>query len=152
MEDIETSQEKVLESLERQVGCYRTLAKLAELQHEHVRQSRTEELLAVLSQRQQLLDQVADLERVVLPARRRWNDYLGELPDALRGKARGLLDESKQLLAQITSADKNDAMVLQQRSIEVRRNLRQTAVARNVSRTYASAAYGGRTSSMDLRK
>lgn len=144
--------ESVVDALERQVGCYRRLAKLADLQHEHVRQSRTEDLLAVLSQRQQVLDQVADLERSILPAKRRWTDYLGDLPDDLRARAQSLMSESRKLLEQITSADRNDALVLQQRKIEVGRALRQTTVARTVNRSYAAAAFAARPSSVDIRK
>src|SRR5271154_1258898 len=99
--------DSILDALEQQVGCYRRLAKLAELQHEHVRQSRTEELLAVLAQRQEVLDQAAGLEQTILPAKRRWTDYLGGLPDAQRGKAQGLMAESRRLLEQITTADRN---------------------------------------------
>jgi flagellar biosynthesis/type III secretory pathway chaperone len=144
--------EVVLEALEQQVGCYRRLAKLAELQHEHVRTSRTEELLAVLGQRQQVLDQVAGLEQTILPAKRKWSDYIGALPDPQRGKAQGLMAESRQLLEQITTSDRNDALVLQQRKIEVGRALRMAAAGRQVSRSYASAAYGSRPGSMDIRK
>jgi flagellar biosynthesis/type III secretory pathway chaperone len=141
----------VLDALERQVGCYRRLAKLAELQHEHVRQSRTEELLSVLGQRQHVLDQVADLEQAILPAKRRWSDYLGGLPDDRRGRAEGLMSESRQLLEQITTADRNDALVLQQRKLEVGRALRQAAAARLVNRQYAAAAYAGTRPSMDVK-
>jgi len=141
----------ILEALQRQVGCYRRLAKLADLQHEHVRQSRTEELLSVLGQRQQVLDQVADLEQAIMPAKRRWNDYLGDLPEPQRTQARGLMAESRRLLEQITSADRNDALVLQQRKIEVGRALRQGAIARQVNRSYAATAYNRRPASMDFQ-
>jgi len=149
---IDFESESVLDALEQQVGCYRRLAKLAELQHEHVRQSRTEELLAVLGQRQKVLDQVAGLEQTILPAKRNWSDYLGRLPDPQRGKAQGLMAESRQLLEEITTADRNDALVLQQRKIEVGRAMRMAAAGRQVSRSYASTAYGPRPSSMDIRK
>jgi hypothetical protein len=141
----------VLDALERQVGCYRRLAKLAEQQHEHVRQSRTEELLDVLCQRQRVLDQVADLEQTILPAKRRWLDYLDELPAERRGKAEDLLSESRRLLEVITTSDRNDALVLQQRKFETGKALRQAAAARAVNRSYAAAAYGGRAASMDFK-
>jgi flagellar biosynthesis/type III secretory pathway chaperone len=141
----------ILDALERQVGCYRRLAKLAELQHEHVRQSKTEELLSVLGQRQRVLDQVASLEQAILPAKRRWSDYLGGLPADRRDRAEGLLFESRQLLEQITTADRNDALVLQQRKLEVGRALRQAAAARQVNRRYAATAYAGRAPSMDVK-
>jgi len=142
----------ILEALEQQVGCYRRLAKLADMQHEHVRQSATEDLLAVLSQRQQVLDQVANLEQAILPAKRRWSDYIGGLPESDRRIAQGLMAESRQLLEQITSADRNDALVLQQRKIEVGRSLRQNALAKQVNRSYATSSYAVRQSSMDMQR
>jgi hypothetical protein len=141
----------VLNALEQQVSCYRALAKLADQQHEHVRQSRTEDLLSVLSQRQQVLDQVAELEQAILPAKRRWNDYLGGLGEEQRSKAQGLMAESRKLLEQITSADRNDAMVLQQRKIEVGRALRHNAAARSANRSYAATAFNPRPS-MDIQR
>jgi flagellar biosynthesis/type III secretory pathway chaperone len=144
--------DSVLEALEQQVGCYRRLAKLADQQHEHVRQSRTEDLLSVLSQRQEVLDQVARLEEAIGPVKRRWSDYLGGLPEQQRRQAQGLMAESRSLLEQITSADRNDAMVLQQRKIEVGRALRQNAVARQVNRTYAATAYAQRPASLNIQQ
>jgi flagellar biosynthesis/type III secretory pathway chaperone len=142
----------ILEALEQQVGCYRRLAKLADMQHEHVRQSHTEELLAVLGQRQLVLDQVASLEQAILPAKRRWTDYLGSLPETDRKLAQSMMAESRQLLEQITSADQNDAMVLQQRKIEVGRALRHNAMARQVNRSYATSSYAIRPSAMDVQQ
>jgi hypothetical protein len=142
----------ILEALQQQVGCYRRLAKLADMQHEHVRQSATEDLLAVLSQRQQVLDQVASLEQAILPAKRRWSEYIGGLPESDRLLAQGLMAESRQLLEQITSADRNDALVLQQRKIEVGRSLRQNALAKQVNRSYATSSYAVRQSSMDMQR
>ncbi len=40
----------VISALQQQLDCYQSLAKLANIQHEHVRDSRTEDLLLVLSQ------------------------------------------------------------------------------------------------------
>jgi hypothetical protein len=142
--------DSVLEALEEQVGCYRRLARLVELQHEHVRQSRTEELLAVLAQRQQVLDQVVGLEQNLQPAKGRWTEYLDGLPTDQRDRGRGLLAESRQLLEQITTADRNDALVLQQRKLNVGKQLRQAAAARGAGRQYAALA-GSRPAAMDVR-
>lgn len=142
----------VLTALEKQVACYRRLAKLVEVQHEHVRQSRTEELLAVLSQRQQVLDQVAEHEKTIVPAKRRWTDYLNELSEDQRGSAQAMMAESRRLLEQITTADRNDALVLQQRKLDVGRALRQAAAARMVNRSYAATAYGRAPASLEIQQ
>jgi len=64
------STDSVIVALEEQLGCYRRLSKLQELQHDHVQQSRTEQLLEVLGQRQSVLDDVARLEQTIGPAKR----------------------------------------------------------------------------------
>jgi hypothetical protein len=139
-------------ALENQVGCYRRLAKLAEIQHEHVQQSRTEELLDVLSQRQDVLDQISRLEEAIAPARRQWNEFLGSLSETERQSAQGLLEETRRLLEQITVADRNDAVVLQQRKASLGLQISQNRSVRQVNRAYANAAYGRRDSQMDVQR
>src|SRR4051812_15266699 len=105
-----SSNEEIIHALEEQVGCYQRLAKLSELQHEHVQHSQTDELLAVLGRRQEVLNQVAQIEHSIATIKRRWTDFTSEWSDTLRAKADGLLSETRRLLAEITSADRNDAM------------------------------------------
>jgi hypothetical protein len=141
----------VIAALEDQVTCYRRLAKLAEIQHEHVQNSATDQLLDVLTRRQEVLDQVADLEQIISPAKRQWGDYVGKLGSDQRSSAEGLLAETKVLLQQITTADRNDAMVLQQRKLSLGRQINQASAARTTNRSYATAAYGTRAARMDVQ-
>jgi hypothetical protein len=138
-------------ALEEQVGCYRRLAKLAEIQHEHVQHSRTEELLDVLTKRQLVLDDIGRLEGVVGPTKRAWTEYVAGLDAARRGRAERALAESRRLLEEITAADRNDALVLQQRKLNLGRQISQASAAKQVNRTYAAAAYGTRPARMDIR-
>jgi hypothetical protein len=147
-----TTADPVIDALHGQVDCYRRLSKLAELQHEHVQQERTESLLEVLAHRQQVLDQLAALERVVAPAKRQWNEYLATLPAGARDEAERLLAETRRLLEAITAADCNDVLVLQQRKLNIGRQISQAASARQVNRTYAAAAYGRRAPAMDVQQ
>jgi len=136
------NQEPVVAALEQQVGCYRKLAKLAELQHVYVQQSQTEELLGVLQSRQVVLDQVADLEQVIGPVKKQWTSYLDGILPTDRTLAEALLAETRKLLEQITTADRNDAMVLQQRKLNLGKQINQASAARQINRNYATAAYG----------
>lgn len=140
-----------LMALEEQVVLYRRLGKLAEQQHEHVQQGQTEELLAVLSARQQVLDLLSAQERTVAPLRRQWSEYIAQLAPGLRARAEEALAESRRLLEEITSADRNDAMVLQQRKLNLGREINQARAARQVNRTYATAAYGQKSASLDVK-
>src|SRR5437660_8525615 len=128
------SNEPVIAALEAQVACYQRLAKLAELQHEHVQQGRTDELLRVLHRRQEVLDEAALHEQVIGPAKRRWPEFVAALEPARRGRADALLADTRRLLEQITTADRNDAMVLQQRKLNLGKQINQAAAARQVNR------------------
>src|SRR3954471_22977835 len=96
--------ESILTALQDQVTCYRQLAKLAELQHEHVQQGQTEGLLDVLGKRQQVLNEISGLERIIKPAKSTWPEFSSKLAPGRRGEAEGLLAETRKLLEKITAA------------------------------------------------
>ena|SRR5258707_11203198 len=144
--------DSVITALQEQVGCYQRLAKLAELQHEHVQQSQTEALLEILTHRQAVLDQVGRLEETIVVAKRRWGEYVGGLRSEQRALAERLLAETKRLLEEITTADRNDALILQQRKLNLGKQISQATAARQVNRNYATAAYGTKVSRMDLKQ
>ena len=140
----------IILALEEQVDCYRRLAKLAEVQHEHVTHSHTEGLLDVLGRRQEVLAQLNRLEAIVSPAKRRWNEYLSEVGADRRAKAETLLIETRRLLQQITESDQADALVLQQRKLNLGKQIQQATSARQINRNYAAAAYGAPKSRMNI--
>jgi hypothetical protein len=135
--------DEVLPALKRQLACYQRLAKLARVQHEHVQNSRTEELLTVLSKRQKLLNQMADLEKIIAPAKRNWEEFLDGLPADQRAEAETLVRETRRLLEEIAAADRDDTIVLQQRKYNLGRGIGQASAARKFNHAYAKAAYGG---------
>jgi hypothetical protein len=147
-----TVAEPIIEALHGQVDCYRRLAKLAGLQHDHVQQGRTEQLIDVLQHRQEVLDQLAALERVVAPAKKHWAEFIDSLHAGLRSEAERLLAETRRLLQEITAADCDDVLVLQQRKLNLGRQINQAASARQVNRNYAAAAYGKRAPVMDVQQ
>ena len=143
--------QNVITALEEQVGCYRRLSRLADVQHEHVRQSQTEALLEVLQSRQVVLDQLKELENVIAPAKRRWSEFVDEIGEQ-RDHAEQLLAETRRLLEQITTSDRDDAMVLQQRKLNLGKQINQASAAKQINRNYATAAYGKRASTMDFSR
>jgi hypothetical protein len=139
----------IIDALSRQADCYRRLAKLAAIQHEHVQQNQVEALLGVLQNRQEVLDQIASHERVIAPAKKNW---VG-VDVSVRSRAEDLMAEIRVLLEEITTSDRNDALVLQQRKLNLGKQLGQAQAAKQVNRSYAAAAYGGKNrSTMDLHK
>lgn len=131
----------VLAALSEQVACYRLLARLAERQHEHVLNDHTEGLLEVLKEREAVLDRAAALERTVGPVKREWVSVSGRLPAETRRAFEALLAETRSLLAEITAGDERDALAMQQRKLRIGEELRATAAAKKVHRSYAAGAY-----------
>jgi hypothetical protein len=141
----------IINALIEQVVCYRRLAKLAAIQHDHIQNARTEALLEVLQNRQAVLDRVAEQEKVIGPAKQRWAQYAANLDAAARARAEAHMTETKTLLEQITTADRRDVLVLQQRKLNVGKKIAQTSNARQVNRNYADAAYGTARPRMDVQ-
>lgn len=139
-----------LTALREQASCYRRLAKLAETQHEHVEQNRTDALLAVLEARQAELMRVGALENAVGPVRREWARRSMLLPQQQKREAESLFGEIRALLETITASDRNDSLILQQRKLDVGQQLKQASAARQVNRNYAAAAYGRPVAKVDL--
>ena len=146
------SAQATLEALTEQVECCQKLAKLSQMQHDHIEHGRVEQLLDVLKTRQQVVEQMARCEQVVGPAKKQWEQFVSTLDEATRTKAEALVAESRSLLEQITAADRDDALVLQQRRLNVGKEIRQTSSARQVHRMYGAAAYGHRPPRMDLQR
>ena len=63
-----------------------------------------------------------------------------------------MLADTRRLLEQITTADKDDVLVLQQRKLNLGRQINQASAAKQVNRNYAAAAYGPRQSRMDISR
>lgn len=146
------SNNPVVQALAAQVEGYRRLARLAELQHMHVQQAQTEQLLEVLRRRQEILDSAAAQEAIIAPAKRKWSEFLKSLDDLTRAEAELLLAETRRLLERITTADRNDALVLQQRKILLGRQINKAGAAQQINRKYSQAAYGSRKSTMDIQR
>ncbi len=139
-------------ALSEQVACYQKLAKLAEQQHGFVQNSQTDQLLEVLQRRQEVLDQIATLEQTIAPAKKQWSERMRALTPVDRDAAEFLLAETRRLLEQITTADRNDAIVLQQRKLNLGVQINKTTAARVANKNYAAAAYGARRPTMDIQQ
>ena len=134
------------------VGKPQPYKKWYELSYIVIKNEEIRTMLEVLSLRQELLNQIGSLETVLSRAKGRWTEYLQQIDETDRGKAEELLAEGKRLLEEIIAADRNDALVLQQRKLNLGKAIDQASAARKVNRTYASAAYGRAHSTMDLQQ
>jgi hypothetical protein len=147
-----TEFESIIPALRHQLECYRRLEKLAMVQHECVQQGQTEELLELLTARQEVLDQIAALQQSLEPARQRWQQFLEQIEPPQRGEAEEMMAESRRLLESIMAADRNDVLVLQQRKLNLGRQINEARAARQVNRSYGLAAYGAASARVDLTR
>lgn len=131
----------IILSLETQLAHYRKLQKLSELQRQFVRENQTDELLQVLQSRSELLTEIARLEQDVAPLKRSWADTSLALSPSLRESATAMLAETRQLLQQITQADQDDVLLLQQRKLNVGKQIQQQQTAKRVNTRYAASSY-----------
>jgi hypothetical protein len=141
----------VLVALDAQIACYRRLAKLAERQRELIQLGQTEQLLQLLGMRQSELDQLSAHERSLAPAKKQWKVYLATLAEPARQRAEAMMTETRTLLEQITAADKNDVLTLQQQKLNLGRQINQTSANRSVNRAYATAAYGAKKPQLNMQ-
>lgn len=132
---------KLVEAIEQQASLYARLYELAERQHECVRQDRQDELLDVLEQRGRVVEQIAITERLLRPVRQRWADIAAKLDEDSRRRAESAFSGSRELLARITAADQDDVLVLQQRKLNIGRELRATHSQHRIATRYAASAY-----------
>ncbi|MGA2443618.1 MAG: hypothetical protein ABSH08_21910 [Tepidisphaeraceae bacterium] len=144
--------DEVLAAMRRQLDCYQRLGKLTKTQHEYVQNSRNEDLLALLGQRQRLLEEMAQLEQIITPAKRNWKQFTAGLPDDQRTEAESLVGETRRLLEEIAAADRDDTLVLHQRKLNAGRGINQATAARKFNRAYAAAAYGQARAGLDLHR
>lgn len=150
--NLHPTSDEALAALHEQVNCYRRLVKLAEAQHDHIEQSRTDALLEVLQQRAGEVERIGQLEALVAPLRRAWSDLTAGWPVERRVSAESMIAEIRRLLERINDSDRSDSLILQQRKLSVGRQLRQAGAAREVNRSYAAAAYGKPAPRMDVQR
>src|SRR4029079_6484950 len=98
------------------------------------------------------MSQISQLERIVAPAKREWGAFVNGIDAGLRSRAERVLSQVRLLLEQITAMDQNDTLLLQQRKLNLGRQINQTSAAKQVNRTYAAAAYGTRPSTMNVQR
>ncbi len=142
----------IIPALEAQVRCYRRLAELAERQHEVVQLGKTEALIDVLEIRQGVLSEIARIQDVLGLRKARWSEYVSQLAAPDRERAEAALAQVRRLLEAITAGDHADALVLQQRKLNLRRPAHRVSGAGQVNSNYAAAAYSGPRSQMDVAR
>jgi len=102
----------LIELLDHQRHVYYELRELSEQQAELVAAGEASSLLGILSQRQQLIDQLAQLNGRIDPYRRDWPTVWSRLDGETQEQIQSLLSHVQQLLDAVVSQDGRDRKVL----------------------------------------
>lgn len=123
---------QLIERLSEQCGLFGQLIELAGRQRMLIDESRTDELLALLGRRQQLVDRLQRVGAAMEPYRNRWSTFMAGLPDEARHRIRELLDELARSQQQVAAIDARDSELLrdsQQQLLQQTGRIQQTSTA-----------------------
>lgn len=124
--------------LGRQQALFDRLDALGQRQSELIEGDEADGLLELLSERQRLIDGIAEVSGLLEPFKSRWAAVMEELPGAQRERVRRRLDALAGLTARIAQRDEADRQNLERRRDAVAMELAQVSRGRG-----ALAAYGG---------
>jgi predicted phage-related endonuclease len=129
----------VLPLLVQQRDGYVQLLEMGRRQSQFIQQGQAEQLLSLLSQRQTLIDQLAQLGRQIAAFQEQWRQVSAELDGDQSQQVRSLVAEVEQLLSQIIAQDEQDRVQLESAHQQTARQLSHTAAAPRALNAYKSA-------------
>ena len=123
--------------LTRQQELFGRLDTLSQKQAQLIHDDETDRLLRLLTERQDIIDQIARTNSELEPYRGRWEAFMDELPEVNRQRVKTRLDAVAHLAGVIAQRDEVD-----RRELQVRRDAMVTELSRVATGRGAIAAYG----------
>ena len=127
--------------LTRQRDLYRSLDGLSEKQRVIIAEGQAEQLLAVLSERQMIVDQLTQTNDAIAPLRGRMSEIAEAAPEGQRDRLRGLVGEVQGLLESIIQRDEADRQTLETSKAKVGQELAKVNTAPAAINAYRANAY-----------
>ncbi|GMV96246.1 MAG: hypothetical protein AMXMBFR83_06140 [Phycisphaerae bacterium] len=138
--DDRTRGAEVIALLTEQCGLYAQLGQLSRGQRALITGESAEQLLAVLGERQRLIDRLEELGRRLRPFQRDWPAVRGAMSPSEGRRADELIARANGLLAGILQADAADAELLAARRGEAADGVTHVRSARKAGAAYAEGA------------
>ncbi len=135
--------DRLLDLLAAQRDLYTQLHGLSARQQDLIAAGETERLLAILSERQTLVQQLTAINADLAPLRSEMTALSEAAPADRRQALRSLVDEVQHLLEAIINQDETDRRSLESAKAEVSQELRRTTAAPRALRAYRSNAPQG---------
>lgn len=130
---------RLIERLTQQRDLYHQLKVLSDQQGQCIADGEGEQLLAVLSQRQGLVDQIAQLNEQLAPFKQHWPELSEQLDASQREQVNSLLEEVESLLEAIIHQDDRHRQQLQTAKQQIGRQIEQTHTAGRALNAYKPA-------------
>lgn len=130
----------LIDLLEQQKSLYGSLQSLSARQQAIIEQGDTEQLLAVLSERQVLVDQLTGINKQVAPLRSRMSEISASASETKRKSLRALVDDVQAMLQAIIDRDEQDRRVLEASKASVGQQLQKIKTAPAAMNAYKANA------------
>lgn len=137
--------DKVIETLQQHLSIHKQLLELSRQQRDLITADDPQPLLALLADRQLLVDELTKLNRVLVPLQSRWREYREQLSAGVGERIDTLLRETTETLQLIIAADQQDAGLLAVRKAGVAGEMATLGQGRQAFDAYAADSGQGRT-------
>lgn len=127
----------LLALVREQIGLYERLEELSLRQHELVECEDTDALLAVLGQRQRLIEDISAAASRMTPYRAGWEGHVGGLPEGERRSLRLGLDSLASMMARIADRDERDRKTMEDRRRRVQSQIAGVKRGGSAMKSYA---------------
>lgn len=132
--------DELLDLLTRQHDLYRQLRELAAQQSGTIAAEDPSALLDILSRRQSLIDELAEINQRLEPVRADWKRIESMLTTSQRQRAGRLVEQVGELLAEILASDEADSKMLSARKVMTGQQITQSTASAQVQAAYQRAA------------
>ncbi len=137
----EANADTLISLLRRQVGIYTRLEQLSGRQRGLIAAEDQQQLLALLAERQKLVDELGVLNQGLIPLQKYWRAKRETVAPSLRAEADQLVGRAGEILQRILGADEEDARILTARKAQTAKQVTALAQGRQAFEAYGA---GGR--------
>lgn len=134
------SSDQILDLLQEQRTLYHELKGLVEHQRALISGNEPERLLAVLGQRQKLIDRLTQLSQQMKPYQQNWQDIRRQMSPNVGKQVDALVDEVNASLSAILEKDRSDADMLATRKNATASAMKKVHASRQAGAAYAAAS------------
>lgn len=137
-----TPHEELIALVREQEALYERLVALSEAQRGAIEAGRSDELLGVLGQRQQLVDAIVEVSTRLEPFRERFEELVSGLPEAYRSEVNERVERLGSLMRSIAERDEADRALLKKHRDELSGSVEGVRRSAGAVKAYGASGRG----------